>query len=228
MLLRHGLKVRGVDIRLYYPKPRSAESVAAKKYGENRITFRPQFYFGETNQEIDLVFLLNGLPIVTLELKYEKNQTVHDAVGQYAARDQAHKIFHYSAHQNLHCPVVPKPDEEKLYAKGIVAKALMNVAFQDDGLIPYKAEVMLRIFAKDVMPLIGGRAKAMIVTTSRVAGLRYFQIIQEKLKERGAANRVLYAFSDFVHPETNVAVSEHALNGLKDGELIEDRFDFPP
>jgi type I restriction enzyme R subunit len=120
---------------------------------------------------------------------------------------------------------VPKPDEEKLYPKGIVAKALKNVAFQDDGLIQYKAEVMLRIFEKDVKPLVSGRAKAMIVATSRVAGLRYFHIIKEKLKERGADYRLLYAFSDFVHPQTNEAISEHAINELKDGELIEDRFE---
>jgi len=35
--------------------------------------------------------------------------------------------------------IVPKPDEEKLYPKGVVSKALQNVAFQDDGLIQYKA-----------------------------------------------------------------------------------------
>jgi type I restriction enzyme R subunit len=84
---------------------------------------------------------------------------------------------------------------------------------------------MLRIFERDVMPLIFGRAKAMVVTTSRVAGLRYFQIITEKLKERGAGYRALYAFSDFVHPATNAAISEHAVNELKDGELIEQRFE---
>ncbi|MCX5903328.1 MAG: type I restriction endonuclease, partial [Proteobacteria bacterium] len=88
MLLRHGLKVRGLELRLYYPKPRSAESAAAKKHGENRITFRPHFYFGDTSEEIDFVFFLNGLPIVALELKHEKNQTVHDAVAQFAARDR--------------------------------------------------------------------------------------------------------------------------------------------
>ena len=548
MLLRHGLKVRGLEFRLYYPKPRSAESAAVKKYGENRITFRPHFYFGETNQEIDFVFFLNGLPIVALELKHEKNQTVHDAVTQFAARDHRLKIFQHpflylaadtsdvmaatdprreqnfrwhntgltntpqtateypveflyrevlakeqllealsfflvrvpqreaeedkperaaftlfpryhqsrlvrkisadiSAHfaakgdigkkyladhsagsgktlsicwladrlhslfkpgtndklvditfiltdrksldtniredmanfthlkdvvgiakkaddlprflkdrkpiivttqqkfawvleelqnnpalktlrvaflideahrsqegqmgvsirlpfrkadepdadapeqdleeqiakvireydvnqlfvaftatpapatvtlfgepfdtyseaeaiaegyivdvaasiisyktlYNLHCHFVPTPDdEEKVYPKGVVSKALKNVAFQDDGLIQYKSEVMLRIFEKDVMPLICGRAKAMIVTTSRVAGLRYFQIIREKLKERGADYKALYAFSDFVHPETNAPISEHAVNELKDGELIEERFE---
>jgi type I restriction enzyme, R subunit len=41
MLLRHGLKVRGLEFRLFYPKPRSAESAAAVKHCENRITFRP-------------------------------------------------------------------------------------------------------------------------------------------------------------------------------------------
>jgi len=546
ILFRHGLQVRGLKFLLYYAKPRSAESTGVKGYAENRITFRPHFYFGDSNQEIDFVFYLNGLPIVALELKHEANQNVHDAVSQFTKRDHTHKIFQYpflylaadtsdvmaatdpcreenfrwhnmglsntptnadeypveflyrevlsqdqllealsfflirapereaeddkperpactifpryhqsrlvrrvaeditahfatagdigkkyladhsagsgktlsicwladrlhslfkpgtneklvditfiltdrksldtniredidkfshlkdvvgiakkaddlprflkerksiivttqqkfawvleeiqknpelkklkvaflidEAHRsqdgqmgaairlpfrnagdpdeeipeedleeqiakiirehdlnqlfvaftatpapatvsmfgkpfdsyteaeaiaegyivdvaasiisyktlyNLHCPIV-QPDEEKLYPKGVVSKALQNVAFQDDGLIQYKAEVMLRIFEKDVKPLIGGRAKAIIVTSSRVAGLRYFNIIKEKLKERGAVYKVLYAFSDFVHPETNASISEHGENELQAGELIEDRFE---
>jgi type I restriction enzyme R subunit len=553
MMMRRGLKVRGLEFRLYYPKPRSAESAATKPHGMNRIAFRPHFYFGETHQEIDFVLFLNGLPIVTLEVKHEKNQNVHDAVAQYAARHHAHKIFQHpflylaadtsdvmaaadprraenfrwhntglnntpltedeypveflyreilspeyllealsfflirvpkaeaeadrperqaftlipryhqsrmvrrvgedavahfvatgdigrkylilhsagsgktlsicwladwlhslfkpgtnlklvdvvfiltdrksldtnirqdiekfthlqgvvglarkaedlprflkerkpiivttqqkfawvleelernpdlkelrvaflidEAHRSqegrmgaairapfrqsdepdepdvdaagddgldneeniariirehdrnqlfvaftatpapatlslfgppfdiyteteaiaegyivdvassiiayrtlyhLHCPIVPGPEEEALYPKGVVAKALQNRAYQDEELIQYKAEVMLRIFEKDVMPLIGGRAKAMIVAASRVAGLRYFEIIREKLRERGADYKVLYAFSDFIHPETQEPISEHAVNGLAEGELIEDRFE---
>lgn len=548
MLMRQGLKVRGLEFRLFYPKPRSAESAGVKGYAENRITFRPHFYFGETNQEIDFVLFLNGLPIVALELKHEANQNVHDAVAQFVARDHAKKIFQHpflylaadtsdvmaatdphreehfrwhnmgltntpmnfteypveflyrevlskeqllealsfflvrvpkreaeedkperpastifpryhqsrlvrrvaeditnhfaikgdigkkyladhsagsgktlsicwladrlnslykpgtseklvditfiltdrkaldtnirediekfahlkdvvgiarkaddlpqflkgrkpiivttqqklayvleelqrnpalkslrvaflidEAHRsqegqmgaairlpfrkadeadtdteeqdqeeliakvirehdlnqlfvaftatpapatvslfgkpfdtyteaeaiaegyivdvatsiisyktlyNLHCHFVPpKEEEEKLYPKGTVSRALKNVAFQDDGLIQYKAEVMLRIFEEKVMPLIAGRAKAMIVTSSRVAGWRYFNIIKEKLKERDAKYKVLYAFSDFTHPETNAEIHEHAVNELKDGELIEQRFE---
>jgi type I restriction enzyme R subunit len=70
MLLRQGLKVRGLEFRLFYPKPRSAASAAATKYSQNRITFRPHFYFGDSNHEIDFVFYLNGLPMVALELKH--------------------------------------------------------------------------------------------------------------------------------------------------------------
>ena len=33
------------------------------------------------------MFFLNGLPIVALEVKHEKNQNVHDAMAQFAARD---------------------------------------------------------------------------------------------------------------------------------------------
>ena len=95
MILRHGLQVRGLTFRLYYPKPRSLESAAAQQYGRNRITFRPHFYFGETNQEIDFVFFLNGLPIVALEVKHEKNQNVYDAVAQFAARDHTKRIFRH-------------------------------------------------------------------------------------------------------------------------------------
>ena len=65
----------------------------------------------------------------------------------------------------------------------------------------------------------------MIVTSSRIAGLRYFNIIKEKIKERGAKYKALYAFSDFTHPETNEEIHEHAVNELKAGELIEDRFE---
>ena len=95
LLLRQGLKVRGREFRLYYPKPRSVESAAVEKYGENRVTFRPHFYFGEASKEIDVVLFLNGLPIVALEVKHEKNQTVHDAIAQFVARDHSQKIFQH-------------------------------------------------------------------------------------------------------------------------------------
>ena len=152
--------------------------------------------------------------------------TEAEAIAEGYIVDVAASIISYKTLYNLHCHYVPSPDEEeKIYPKGIVAKALKNVAFQDDGLIQYKSEVMLRIFEEQVTPLIGGRAKAMIVTSSRVAGLRYFNIIKEKLKERGANYKVLYAFSDFTHPETNAEIHEHAVNELREGELIEDRFE---
>lgn len=152
--------------------------------------------------------------------------TEAEAIDEGYILDVASSILSYETLYHLHCPLLPTPEEEeKFFPKAVVAKALKNLAFQDDELIQYKAEVMLRLFEERVKPLIGGRAKAMIVATSRAAGLRYFQILKEKLREREADYQVLYAFSDFTLPTTNEAITEHQVNGLASGELIEDRFE---
>ena len=46
----------------------------------------------------------------------------------------------------------------------------------------------------------------------------------EKLHERGADYKVLFAFSDVLHPATGKSITEHQVNGLREGEAIEDRF----
>jgi type I restriction enzyme, R subunit len=126
--------------------------------------------------------------------------TEEEAIAEGYIVDVASSIISYKTLYHLHCSLVLKPGEEKAYPSDVAAKALKNVAYKDEGLIQYRAKVMLRLFEESVNKLIGGRAKAMIVASSRVAGLRYFEIIQEKLRERNADYRVLYAFSDFVHP----------------------------
>jgi type I restriction enzyme R subunit len=148
-----------------------------------------------------------------------------EAIAEGYIVDVARSIISYKTLYNLHCSFVPPPEEERLYPKGVVSKVLKNLAYQDEELIQYKAEVMLRIFDEQVKKLIGNKAKAMIVATSRLAGLRYYQILKDKLRERKADYKVLYAFSDFVQPETNESITESALNELKPGEPIEDRFE---
>lgn len=151
--------------------------------------------------------------------------TEAEAIQEGYIVDVARSIISFKTLYNLHCSYVPAYEEEqKLFPAGIVSKALKNVAFQDEGLIQYKAEVMIRTFEKSIKDLIGGKAKAMIVTSSRMAGLIYHKIIKDKLRERGNDYKVLYAFSDFVHPKTNELITEFSLNELGAGEDIEDRF----
>jgi type I restriction enzyme R subunit len=216
----------GVAIRMPFRRPDAPDAEDAEDDGMDeeekiagiiRAHDRNQLFVAFTATPAPATLTLFGAPFDTY--------TEAEAIAEGYIVDVAASIISYKTLYNLHCQVVPKPDEEKLYPKGVVAKALKNVAFQDDGLIQYKAEVMLRIFEESVKPLIGGRARAMIAATSRVAGLRYFHIIKEKLKERGADYKVLYAFSDFVHHQTNEAISEHAVNELENGELIENRFE---
>jgi type I restriction enzyme R subunit len=75
--------------------------------------------------------------------------TEAEAIAEGYIVDVAASIISYKTLYNLHCHFVPTREEEgKVYPKGVVSKALMNVAFADDGLIQYKAEVMLRIFER--------------------------------------------------------------------------------
>lgn len=212
----------GAAIRLPFRKENEPDEEAPEEDPEEQINRVIREH--DLNQ-LFIAFTATPSPeTISLFGKPFDTYTEEEAITEGYIVDVAASIISYKTLYNLQCPIVPVLEEEKLYPKGVVAKALQNVAFQDDGLIQYKAEVMLRIFENDIKPLINGRAKVMIVASSRVAGLRYFNIIKEKIKERGADYKVLYAFSDFVHPETNDAISEHAVNELKQGELIEDRF----
>jgi len=103
---------------------------------------------------------------------------------------------------------------------------LQNIAYEDDSIIQYKAEVVIKLFEEKVVPSIEGRGKAMVVTSSRIAGLKYFQTIKTILEEKGSPWKVLYAFSDFTHPDTSEQIEEQVLNNLQ-GKFIEDVFEEP-
>ncbi len=144
--------------------------------------------------------------------------------------DVASSIISYETLYNLESRIIPFKDD-KTFPPGIISKMLKNIAYQDKGLIQYKAELILRIFEENISYLIGGKAKAMIVTASRIAGLEYYKVFREKLREKRKADSnsyqydVLYAFSDFTNPETGKEITEQQINGMRSGELIEDLFD---
>jgi type I restriction enzyme R subunit len=217
----------GVAIRVPFRTPDTPDQEDSQDDREDEQERIARIIREHDHNQLFVAFTATPAP-VTLALFGEPfdTYTEAEAIEEGYIVDVASSILSYQTLYNLRCPIVPThEEEEKLFSRAVVAKALKNVAFQDDGLIQYKAEVMLRIFDEQVKPLINGRAKAMIVATSRVAGLRYFQVLKEKLRERNANYKVLYAFSDFTHPETNDAISEHAINELNNGELIEDRFE---
>ena len=59
--------------------------------------------------------------------------TEAEAIAEGYIVDVAASIISYKTLYNLHCRVVPNQDEEKLYPKGVVTKALNNVASRMTG-----------------------------------------------------------------------------------------------
>lgn len=90
-----------------------------------------------------------------------------------------------------------------------------------------KTEIIVEHFRQVTMKKIGGRAKAMVVTSSRLHALRYYEEFKRYIKKKGYGDiKPLVAFSGKVvdkitYPE---GVTEPELNGFKERELPE-KFD---
>jgi type I restriction enzyme R subunit len=93
---------RGIDqgpvkgIQLYYTTPSVGNVEAAKLHGQNIFSVTRQlFYSKQHKNSVDVVVFLNGLPLLTMELKNSlTKQTVADAVTQYEQdRDPRDLLF---------------------------------------------------------------------------------------------------------------------------------------
>lgn len=85
-VLRHGINDRGVKLKVCYFKPESSlNQILIENYNANVLSVTRQFaYSTENNNTIDMVLLLNGIPIVALELKNQiTGQSVENAKKQF-------------------------------------------------------------------------------------------------------------------------------------------------
>jgi type I restriction enzyme R subunit len=90
--------------------------------------------------------------------------------------------------------------------------------------IAQKTEVMVEHFQAVTRHKIGGRAKAMVVTGSRLEAVRYKQSFDRYIKEKGYAIKALVAFSGTVQDDKlpDVAYTEEKMNlGVREKELPE-------
>jgi type I restriction enzyme R subunit len=112
--------------------------------------------------------------------------------------------------------------------KGKAASALARWASLHPSNIAQRAEIIVEPFRAHTAGKIGGHAKAMVVTASRLHAVRYWQAITSYLSEKGYdrgahPTRALVAFSGTVHDPDNPAVEyrEGLLNGFGETRLPE-------
>ena len=85
-LLRHQFKDRGMKFHLCYFKPElSYNKEAVELYDQNILTCVRQLRYSLSNENsIDIVLFLNGIPVVSMELKNQfTGQNVNNAIRQY-------------------------------------------------------------------------------------------------------------------------------------------------
>jgi type I restriction enzyme R subunit len=108
-VLRQGFKCYGKKLRVtVFPPSNRMNPDTLALYGQNVLSVSRQLYYGtEHSKSLDLVLFLNGLPVVTAELKNPlSGQTVEDAKRQYKKdRDGRELIFQFTKRALVHFAV---------------------------------------------------------------------------------------------------------------------------
>jgi len=98
-VLRNGLKHGALSLDLFYGTPSPENKKAAERHTQNRFSITRQLAYSreETKRALDLCAFINGLPVMTFELKNSlTKQTVEDAIEQYKRdRDPRETLFEF-------------------------------------------------------------------------------------------------------------------------------------
>ncbi|MDI3285045.1 type I restriction endonuclease [Polyangium sp. 15x6] len=121
--------------------------------------------------------------------------------------------------------LVKATEEDKRVPKKEATRQLARFMSLHPHNIAQKTEVMVEHFRAKVRHKIGGKAKAMLVTSSRLHAVRYKLAFEKYIKENGYTDvGVLVAFSGKVKdPADGVERTEPSMNVGKDGKHISER-----
>ncbi len=111
-VLRYGFKCFGKTLRLAHFAPNTTLNPEARAaYALNRLRVHRQVHYNpkQPGQSVDVVLALNGLPVVTLELKNPlTGQTAPDAIRQYQhERDPLAPLFRFKERALVHFALDP-------------------------------------------------------------------------------------------------------------------------
>ena len=146
--------------------------------------------------------------------------TMRQAIEEGFILDMLKHYTTYAAYYKLLKACDDDPNVERKRA----ARALARFLSLHPHNIAQKTEVMVEHFQAVTRHKIGGRAKAMVVTGSRLEAVRYKKRFDLYILEKGYAIKTLVAFSGTVRDDTlpNVEYTEEKMNsGIRQKELPE-------
>lgn len=90
-VLREGLDIDNIKLKLFYPKPSAADSeISKQKYRQNQFSLTRQqtFSLSHPGEELDIVLYVNGIPLFTFELKnpWTHQTAKYDGQKQYKSK----------------------------------------------------------------------------------------------------------------------------------------------
>lgn len=169
----------------------------------------------------------------TIELFCEREHGTKEPFDTYTMEQAIKEEFildvmeHYMSFERYYYLVqnIKMPDKE--YERKKAMRLLGSYADIQDQAIERKTRIMLEHFVSQTAKEIGGQARAMLVTRSRLHAVRYKKKFDKIMQEMTLPYRALVAFSGTVKDDDDVDYTESSMNNLQRGTSIPDAFKLP-
>ncbi|MBI4677160.1 MAG: type I restriction endonuclease subunit R [Elusimicrobia bacterium] len=142
--------------------------------------------------------------------------TMRQAIEEGFILDVLENYTTYKSYWSLLKTIKDDPRYDRAKATYLL-KAFVDLS---DHAISKKVRIMVEHFAEKSMPRIGGKAKAMIVTRSRLHAVRYKLAVDRYLKEKGYPFKAMVAFSGTVK-DGGADYTEPGMNGFPESQTSE-------
>ena len=246
-VLRKGIKAYPASLIMFYMTPSVNNPAAAALYAKNIFSVTRQLHFSPdaTKLSLDLCIFVNGLPVITFELKNQlTKQNVDDVVYQYQhARSPKELLFQFTR-----CMVHFAVDDAQVkFCTRLQGKESwflpFNKGYKDGAGNPPNPDGLMtdylwkQILTKDMLSRIIENYATLVEEKDEETGkTRYKQIFPRyhqltavesllaDVKKNGVGNRYLIQHSAGSGKSNSIAWLAHQLTGLEDaqGNLLVD------
>lgn len=146
--------------------------------------------------------------------------SMRQAIGEGFIHDVLASYTTYASYYHLEKAL----EDDPRYQTARARQALARFVTLHEHNLAQKAEIVVEHFRAHVAHKVGGKAKAMVVCSSRPHAVRFFQALRKHLTDHGHDLGVLVAFSGEVTVNGDPPVTEVQCNGFPDTQTAE-RFD---
>jgi type I restriction enzyme R subunit len=119
--------------------------------------------------------------------------------------------------------LLKKVEDDPEFDKKKAQRLMIGYVERHEHAIDKKVAIMVEHFEEKIAGLINGKAKAMVVTKSRLHAVRYKIAFDKYLKEKGLEHKALVAFSGMVKDiDTKLEYTEAQMNKVSESQTAEE------
>lgn len=121
----------------------------------------------------------------------------------------------------MYFSLLKKVQDDPEFKKKKAQRLIISFVEKNEHAIAKKVEIMVQHFWDNISKEIEGKAKAMIVTKSRLHAVRFKQAVDKYLKEKNLPIKALVAFSGTVK-DGDIEYTETSMNGIPEKNTAEE------